>query len=497
MPLALWVDGLPADAGAAAARGGFFLGLLYYGVLFYWMVVALIWFTPLAIAAWAASVLILAALLAGAVWAMHRMVHRAGVPLWLTLPVGWTAAEWFRGHWADVSFPWLGLGHALTGFPEWVGIAELVGGRGVTFWLALVSGIVAAGIVAWRRGRPPLREAAVVVAVVAAPVAWGHVRAGDIEERMRPALDVAVVQPDIPEHIKLDAGSAIDSTLTSLSNLMPEVEPGSVDLVIWPEVSFPTHVALPEQDVAGDWRNRFYERPELAELVRGFSRRARAPILFGALGFRSREDGRTDRFNSAFLMGPDGLSDFHYGKHFLVPVVERVPFANPEIFGDRFRYFGSYVPGPAWSVGEVAGASFGVLVCYESAFPTAARELRLRGADVLVNITNDAWYGREPWYARTTALWQHPAHLVMRAIEHRVGIARSANTGISMLVDPVGRISEVTPLFEATLRTGTVHTTEGLTLYTRLGDVAGTGAFAATLLLLAWGRRRRRESAGG
>ncbi|HKJ92560.1 MAG TPA: hypothetical protein VJ957_05290, partial [Longimicrobiales bacterium] len=102
--------------------------------------------------------------------------------------------------------------------------------------------------------------------------------------------------------------------------------------------------------------------------------------------------------------------------------------------------------------------------------------------------TNDAWYGRKPWYARTSALWQHPSHLVMRAIENRVGIARAGNTGISMFVDPLGHTYDRTPLFQPAMRADTVYTTNVTTLYVRWGDWLATGASAAgvILVLLAW-----------
>jgi apolipoprotein N-acyltransferase len=125
-----------------------------------------------------------------------------------------------------------------------------------------------------------------------------------------------------------------------------------------------------------------------------------------------------------------------------------------------------------------------VLICYESTYAEGARSLRLAGADVLLNITNDAWYGREPFYARTTALWQHPAHMVMRAIENRVGVARAANTGISLFVDPIGRVYNTTELFEADIRVDTVRTTDVITFYTRFGDLVGNGAAGAALLLM-------------
>jgi apolipoprotein N-acyltransferase len=149
--------------------------------------------------------------------------------------------------------------------------------------------------------------------------------------------------------------------------------------------------------------------------------------------------------------------------------------------------------GQGWPLARVDETAYAPLICYESTYAQGARAFRREGADVLVNITNDAWYGREPWYARTTALWQHPAHMVMRAIENRMGVARAANTGISMFVDPIGRVYDATPLFRPDLRVSPVYTTDVTTFYTRYGDLLGNGSAAAAVLLVlvAWRLRRR------
>jgi apolipoprotein N-acyltransferase len=134
-------------------------------------------------------------------------------------------------------------------------------------------------------------------------------------------------------------------------------------------------------------------------------------------------------------------------------------------------------------MGEVA--RFGILICYESTFADHARRFRLEGADFLLNLTNDGWFGREPSYTRTAALWQHPAHLVMRAIEHRVGVVRAANTGFSLFVDPLGHVYGRTELFQAVTSSETVYTSSVQTWFTRTGDVAGWTALLLTLGLLA------------
>ncbi len=472
VPFALWCAALPPDAEGrrSAVRGGIVFGAVYFGLVFYWILVALIWFTKLAILAFLASMVLLTGVAALFAWMLHRMVRHLRVPLWLALPVAWTAGEWFRAHWpSSLSFPWLGLGTSLTGFPELVGVAEWIGARGVTFWIALVSGLLAEAVLRVREGRRPWRLAAVLVAVLAAPMALGVRRARTLP--VREVARVAVVQPNIPEHIKLDPRQALDSTFASLDRLLDGLEPASVDLVVLPEVTLPA---------------TFPRHPNYAGVVarvQAYSARLEVPILFGGLGVTFDEEGNFTPYNSAFLMRPEGLTDYQYDKRYLVPVVERVPFLPARILGG-LPYFGIFGVGEGWPLAEVGGVAYAPLICYESTYPEGARSFRLAGADVLVNITNDAWYGREPLYARTTALWQHPAHLVMRAIENRMGVARSANTGISLFVGPTGRVYNRTRLFEPDIRIDTVRTTDVLTFYTRFGDLVGNGAAAAAFLLV-------------
>jgi len=482
VPFALWVHGSDPDAEGrrSAVRGSMLFGAIYFGIVFYWILVALIWFTSLAILAFLSALFGLIGIATLFGWTLHRSIHSVRAPLWLALPVSWTAAEWFRAHLpSTIAFPWLGLGTSLTAYPELVGIAELVGARGVTFWIALVNGLIAVLVLRLREKRSWIGPAAVVAVVVAAPMGWGVWRARTLP--MRDAATVAVVQPNIPEHIKLDAIAARDSTFASLGRLLPEVTPGSADLIVMPEV---TLSVFPQADEG-----------RLGPLQR-YAAELRAPIVFGALGYDGDPRGDFTYFNSAFLMRPDGLADYRYDKRYLVPFVERVPLLPTRWF-TSLQYFGGYGVGRGWPLVSVNGTSYGVLICYESSYPEGSRAFRREGADVLLNITNDAWYGREPLYARTTALWQHPAHMVMRAIENRMGVARAANTGISLFVDPVGHVYDQTALFEPAIRIDTVRTTDVLTFYTRHGDLTGNGSAVAALVLLvaSFGLERRRRTA--
>lgn len=471
VPLVLWVHELTPDATGrqAARRGAVVFGTMYFGIVFYWILIALTWFTKLAILGLVATLAILVGMTTIFMSLLHHGLHTLRIPPWVVLPVAWTTLEWARAHLpSTLAFPWLGLGSSLTGFPELVGIAEIIGSRGVTFWIALINALVACLVLRLRDGLTWVAYGVSIAAVVAFPMGWGVWRARTLETRR--AAVVAVVQPNIAARIKLDGQSGRDSTFAALDRLMSRIEPGSADVVIWPEGAL---MLFPKAD---DFA------PEMSRIQR-YSREIGAPIVFGGLGYALDDADGITQYNSAFMMEPQGLNDFQYDKHYLVPVIERAPFL-PARLVQGSRYFGAYGAGEEWPLAEVDDTSLGVLICYESAYPQAARALRLEGADVLANITNDAWYGREPLYARTTALWQHPAHMVMRAIENRMGVARSANTGISLFVDPVGRIHGPTPLFREEVRIGEVRTTDVVTFYTRYGDLVGNAAAIVALCLM-------------
>ncbi|MFW5951600.1 MAG: apolipoprotein N-acyltransferase [Gemmatimonadota bacterium] len=473
----------PGPAGRwDATRAGLVTGALYFGIQLYWLAVALVRYSALAIPAYLGAVLVLTAFTGAFAWAVHTTRERLRLPIALLAPLFWTLLEWTQGHLGDLAFPWLGLGAALAPFPTLAGAADLVGSRGLTVWVAAINGILAAALLRFRAGRPVRATLAAGLLAFAIPAAYGAARAASLEPR--PVARVAVVQPNIPEDVKLDPRIALDSSLAALTRLTRTLEAEPLDLVVWPEVALPV-------DLARDTL--------LRRRVRAMSRMLDAPIVVGAYGVDHRDDDVT-AFNSAFLIdaaGPAGAGA-RYDKRRLVPFVERVPFIDPgllEPWMTELRYFGALEHGREKPVLMTrGGARFGVLICYESIFDDLSREYRRAGADFLVNITNDAWYGRETWWGRTAALWQHPAHMVLRAIETRTGVARAANTGISMFVDPLGRTYERTPLFQPAVRVATVFTTDQTTLSVRWGDwLATLAALAAAMALLAAARTRSQD----
>ncbi|MBI4421601.1 MAG: apolipoprotein N-acyltransferase [Gemmatimonadetes bacterium] len=452
---------------------GFWFTLLAQGLVLYWMIVALWHFTPLSALGYGATILLLAlwgSVLFGVVgW----VCGTTRISILLVFPVCWTAGEWLIGHQGDIRFPWLGLGTSLTGYPALIQIADTVGARGVTFLLALANTILAVGFLRVADRRPALRSLAVVGLGTVLALGYGRLRLSTLA--LRPVGKVAVIQPSVGYDDKHDR-SLYDSVMRLNLRLSDAaLDRARPQLVAWPEAAVPYF---------------FESYPHWETWVGDQARRSGVPILVGGIGLRFRPDRSYDYFNSAFLFEPSGRRDGQppYHKRYLVPIVERVPFVNPRWFSG-LRWFGGFGIGEPGPVYQAPLGRFGVLICYESAFEDLTRHYRRRGADFVVNITNDAWFGH------TSAPYQHAAHLVMRAIENRVGIARAANNGISEFVDPLGRVYHATRLDDTTFVADTVRTTDGRTIYTALGDWVGLLSLIGVAVLggIAFRKQKREE----
>lgn len=462
-----------ADADGSARDGahmGFWFGLIGYGINLYWIAVALAIYTKLALLGYIAAVLILAGVLAATVAILLVVRRRTRLPMALLLPVVWIASELLLNHLADLSFPWLPLGLAVSRLPVLAQIADLSGVHGVSFWIAAINGLLAdAWLLRGRRGAASSRLVIVAAAIVVVTT-YGAWRLYTI--RLRPLAPIAIVQPNIPQEEKWQAENRrrIVGILSSLTR--QAVARRDARLIVWPEAALPGF--LPEH-------------PEWADTLAHLASLGNVRLLIGALDATrtTRDDVRY--YNAAMLTDTTGAIDWRhvYHKTYLVPVVERVPFFNPAWFA-RLKWFGGYSRGGAPSIFRLPFGNVGVLICYESAFAARSRFYRRRGADLLINITNDAWFGR------TVAPDQHAAHLVLRAIENRVGIVRAANTGISEYVDPLGRVHGATSLFTTAVLTYPTATTAIRPLYVRLGDWIGTGSVVMLLMLLLSPSRRRR-----
>jgi len=291
----------------------------------------------------------------------------------------------------------------------------------------------------------------VLTALVAGVPLWGRWRAATLAHRP-PAgtLRVAIAQGDIEQDHKWDPAYQ-QETMTRYRSLTASAAEQRPELVVWPETATPF----------------FFQQPGiLRDGVLEIAATNRVYLLFGSPAFRQSRSGVIEELNRAYLVSPDGWEVASYDKMQLVPFGEYVPYARVLFFVNRIvEAVGTIVPGLTPSVFRLPTARFGVLICYEDVFPALTRRFIAGGADFLVNITNDAWYGS------TSAPHQHLAQATFRAIENRVPLVRAANTGISAVIDPDGRIRWRGPLFETLFHVDEIAWPGVRTLYTRFGDV--------------------------
>jgi apolipoprotein N-acyltransferase len=461
---------------------GFVAGGVAFLGAFHWIVVVVHTYGHAPMAFALLALLLLASYLAlyPACWAMgvaaaRRAGDGAAIGIGATL---WVGLEFLRTY-AFSGFPWALAGSSQAPLIPLIQMAEWTGVYGLSFLILLVNlGMADLAHAAGRGGpwRRPLRRLGLIALLVAAAAGAGEGRRQEIARRMgeMQPLRVALVQGNIPQDVKWSPDFVVGSLQKHLA-LTTDAAEAEPDLIVWPEASVTFY---------------FQEETVLADLIIRAADAARAPIFFGASARDLAEErGQGARFyNSAYLVHPDGRVGGRYDKIHLVPFGEYVPFRRWLPFLSRVATGiagGDFTPGRTAEILGMNGHGFGALICYEAIFPALSRALARQGAEFLVNITNDAWFGR------SGAPGQHLQMAIFRAVENRLGVARAANTGISALIQPTGEITVRTGLFEAVQRRGPLSPRVAETFYTRHGDVfAWICAGVAALALLAVRRRR-------
>jgi apolipoprotein N-acyltransferase len=358
----------------------------------------------------------------------------------LAAPFFWVAAEWVRGHLMG-GFPWGSLGYSQSRQLSVIQVAELGSVDAVSFVVLAVNAALAGLAVLGRR--PALAGLGLAGTLVLAVLAFGSWRLAEPEGSGQ--ATVTVMQPSIEQPLKWDPRH-LESTLAVYAALTRSAAADRPDLIVWPETASPT---LLRQD------------PALLGHLRELAAAAQVRLLVGSVDV----DERTRAvFNTAFLVTDGGIAG-RYDKIQLVPFGEYVPLASVIGFVRGWAQFISELtPGARAVVFPGPPAPFGVVICYEGIFPGLVRRFVQGGARLVVNMTNDAWFGR------TDGPLQHLAMYPFRAVEHRTAVVRAANTGVSAFVAPSGRIVERLGLYERGLLKGTVSLRERETVYTRLGD---------------------------
>jgi apolipoprotein N-acyltransferase len=488
-PLLLALRGV---RGRQAAALGYAAGVTFYLATIWWVVNTMTTYgrMPLALSLVALVLLcgVLAAYTAAFAWLLAAGRDRLALPDAL-LPVAaaaiWTALEFLRTFLFS-GFPWALLGYTQYRQPTVRLLAAATGVYGVSALVLLMNGALAgaAACVVERRGNARRRRTLALhlalvglAAVGTLTYAWGVWR----DATGGPAIRVGVLQGNIDQAVKWDRthqGRTLE-TYERLARLAAKEQPA---LIVWPETALPFFLR---------------REPELGPRVQAFVAEVGIPMLIGSPDVGP--DGLL--YNSAFYVGRDGGLRGRYDKRHLVPFGEYVPLQRVFFFLDKLvTGIGDFGRGRAATVFQDGGYRFSAMICYEVIFPAEVRELTRAGAQFLVNITNDAWFGE------SGAPYQHLAMAAMRAVENGSYLVRAANTGVSAVIAPTGAILAQSRLFVETGMVGTIRLRVGETAYTRYGDVLAWGCLvilAGYLAALLWAVRagprtaQRRAQQGG
>lgn len=469
---------------------GFLAGFVYYIILLYWIVIVLGRYGGLPISLAVAVMLLLSAYMGlylgffSAILsiAAGRGQEYGGLPPVVVFlgPVLWVGLDWVRGFLFS-GFPWMDPGYGLYSQPILVQAADLGGHHLLTFCLVLVNVLIIFFLHSFRKGmhqwRGLVTRSVVIACILLILVgSYSFLRYRQLSEDVRDVEKavIAVIQGNIPQDEKWTPGGK-QATLNIYRSLSEKgMQDRPADLIVWPETALPFY---PVDD-------------PMFVTVTGFAKEQKTWLLTGApyytvVGLQNSMRPNLEYFNSALLISPDGELKGRYSKQHLVPFGEYVPLSGFLSFLEPIvEHVGNFTPGSSIKPLQLGRLKAGVLICFESIFPELARKQVAAGANLLVNLTNDAWYGR------SSAPYQSFAMTVFRAIETRRSVVRAANTGISGFVDPLGRVIQDSPLFEPLVLTREVPVMEMKTVFVRFGFLFGPACFILALFLFFFGRKK-------
>ena len=464
---------LPGQPPLRAFGLGLAAGVVYFAGTIYWTSTVVATFgglaTPVAMVAMLLLALYMALFPAITALITSRLMNRAGAVGLLFTPAAWVATEFFRGVLFG-GFPWVPLGNSQVTVLPVAQLASVLGVYGLSGVVALVNASIAFALLT--DGRRRAVTVGCAAAVLLSVGVWGtlRIRDGSLTREGTP-LRVALLQGNIRQEDKWKAGEARRIFTTYLAMTRDAARRGA-QFVVWPESSTPF---IFEEDDAG----------EMA--VRDLAREIGVPILFGSdqVERLAGPPPVVRMYNAAFLVEPSGNTRAIYRKIHLVPFGEYIPgkqfltFVSPLV-----QSLGEFAPGDAVVMLPVLGHLVSTAICYEVVYPSLIHQAVDGGSELLTTITNDAWYGL------SSAPYQHFAMASMRAIEQGRYLARAANTGISGVVDPYGRVVRQSAIFEQAGLVEEVRLLTTRTIYSRIGDAVAYVSMALIgMALLTVGRR--------
>ncbi len=449
---------------AAVFRSGVLFGFFFAMFSVFWIVFVE---TPLGIKILMVFGLLIMFLYFGLYYGVAALFARCTG--WFLFPLMLSGMEFIRGI-GEIGFPWLSFGYSQARYPVIIQQASIYGIYGLSCWLFFVN-VLLFYVLKHRRAR----ELIILALVILLPVGFGALK---LREKTRSgSIGVGVIQPNIDPNLKFTRGMR-EETFRRLIELSVRCADQydrhhnrRLDLVIWPETAIPVNLKTP-----GQYQDRVIELVE----------RIQVPVLSGS---PIADTNGSKIYNGAVLIIPGRGLVQEYRKLHLVPFGEHIPYEEQLPFLSRIDVSGGhYSPGTDYTIFRLNGIKFACLICFESIFPEISRRYAKKGADFLVNITNDGWFGK------ISGSQQHNDMAILRAVENNSYLARSANTGISMLVDNKGRILAESRVFEEAHLSGNLRIAGSPAPYRYLGDIVPTLSILLVPFVYLFRKPRRRGS---
>ncbi len=439
-----------------AAGLGFIAGCVFFSGLLYWIYIVLTIYGHLPGIISVFFLILLTAYLAlyfssfAFVW--RWLDAKSSLGQILFAPAFWVSLEYIRGILFS-GFPWELLGYSQYRVLPLIQISEITGVYGVSYLLILVNILLYRFLVYISQGERKYagREILAITLIISCCWFYGQSKITTLAQAAAAQKEykISLVQGNIRQDLKWERHFQ-EETLKIYTELTWQTKREKPDLVIWPETATPFF-----------FQNNFPFQSRILDLAGQME----TPILFGAPAF-TRQGNKVQYFNSAFLISPQREIIGRYDKIHLVPFGEYAPLAGLLGFTrDIIGAIGDFTSGSGINNLALPWGKFGVLICYEIIFPDLTRQFAAQGAQFLVNITNDAWFGR------TSAPYQHLSMATLRAVENRLPIARAANTGISAFITAEGKIEQSSNLFTREVLSGNIKINKALTFYSRYGDL--------------------------
>lgn len=386
-----------------------------------------------------------------------------GYKKWIIAPFLWTFLEFLRSH-IFTGFPWASLGYSQFQNLKIIQFSDITGIYGISFFIVLVNSLLFLFIVNLQkgsvlisndRGYRPSNTKIILILILSfsLSIIYGYLKIDSYSKLAKMDVDrlkVSLIQGNIEQDRKWNP-EYVRETIDIYKKLTLDASKNRPDLIVWPETAVPFY---------------FQSDKQFSSEILSLAKDSQSPILFGSPAYKSLKN-HIRLYNRAYLVSSDEKVLGKYDKIHLVPFGEYVPLKSLLPFINKIvEGIGDFYSGNDYSIMDVSGKRFGILICFEIIFPEHARKFVKKGAQFLVNITNDAWFGK------SAASYQHIAIAVFRAIENRVPIVRAANTGISGFISPTGMIVKDTDIFvRALVEKEIIPKDENLTFYSRYGDI--------------------------